>query len=95
MPDIKIEYAKPNVLIPGEAYFKWPAEHKFILTFDVDPSGPYELGNKIQGWLWDRSERTVGWRTPRGKTYHRLLVSIKDPDTALLFKLTWGGASHG
>lgn len=89
----KIQYAAPGETFPDQPFFKWPNEHKFIVTSDTDPQAPALFVNKVQNWLWDRGERTVGWRTPRGKSHQHVLVSIKNKDTALLFKLTWGGAA--
>lgn len=89
----KIQYARPSEAFPDQPFFKWPAEHKFIVTAEVDPAAPALFVNEVQSWLWDRGERAVGWRTPRGKSYQHILVSIKNADTAVLFKLTFGGAA--
>ena len=89
----KFYYAKPGEAFADQPYFKWVNEHKFIIQSETVPDAPALLVNTIGSWLSDRGERCVAWRTPRGKSYNLILASIKNADTALLFKLTFGGSA--
>jgi hypothetical protein len=92
MPINQFLYAKPGETFPDQPYFKWTDEHKFIMQSNTAPDAPALLVNTIGSWLSDRGERAVAWRKPRGETYNLILASVKSADTALLLKLTFGGA---
>lgn len=87
MMSTEVELSRKLLTVYNGGWRLRPEVYEWMLENVGDASNDFVIGNNCPWMLFDNRVMYLGRATPTST----IIIKVRDPDKALLLKLTWGG----